>query len=164
MLTQLFADGITVIVAVIGALVVFVAVNDGISPVPLAASPIEMLSFVQLKLLPLTLPVKFTVLVVALLHKTCFVCCTTYDVELPLVVKFFAAPGHSYVVGITVMVAVTGALVVLMAVNAGILPVPPAAKPIDVLLFVQLKTVLLTLPLKFTALVADPLHKFWLTG
>lgn len=62
------------------------------------------------------------------------------------------------------MVAVTGALVVLMAVNAGIFPVPPAAKPIDVLLFVQLKTVLLTLPLKFTALVADPLHKFWLTG
>ena len=41
-------------------------------------------------------------------------------------------------VGVTVMVAVNGALVTLVATNAGILLVPLAAMPIEVLLFVQL--------------------------
>ena len=40
--------------------------------------------------------------------------------------------------GITVMVAVTGKVVLLMAVKAGILPVPYAGNPIIGLLFVQL--------------------------
>ena len=39
--------GVTTIVATTGAVPVFVAVNDAISPVPLAASPIEISSFVQ---------------------------------------------------------------------------------------------------------------------
>ena len=47
------------------------------------------------------------------------------------------APALVYV-GVTVMVAVNGALVTLVATNAGILPVPLAAMPIEVLLFVQL--------------------------
>ena len=42
--------------------------------------------------------------------------------------------------GVTVIVAVTGLLVVLVATNAGILPVPLAAKPMELLLFVQLYT------------------------
>jgi hypothetical protein len=37
------------------------------------------------------------------------------------------------------MVAVMGSDVVLIAVNEGILPVPPEARPIAVLLFVQVK-------------------------
>jgi len=81
-----------------------------------------------------------------------------------IIVKLFAGPGHPFAVGVTVIVAVTGTLVVLIAVKAGISPVPPAAKPIEVLLLVQLKTVLLTAPLKFIALVAAPLHKLWLPG
>ena len=44
--------GVTVIVATIGALVVFVAVNDGTVPVPLAANPILLLSFVQVNVAP----------------------------------------------------------------------------------------------------------------
>ena len=40
--------------------------------------------------------------------------------------------------GVTVMVDVTGALVKLVAVNEAILPVPLAANPIDGLLLVQL--------------------------
>ena len=40
--------GVTVIVPLIGAVVAFVAVNEAISPVPLAANPIAVLSFVQL--------------------------------------------------------------------------------------------------------------------
>ena len=41
-------------------------------------------------------------------------------------------------VGVTVMVAVTAALVALVAVNEAIFPAPLAAKPIDGALFVQL--------------------------
>jgi hypothetical protein len=41
-------------------------------------------------------------------------------------------------VGVTVMVAVIGAVVVLLAVKAAILPVPDAASPIEGLSLVQL--------------------------
>ena len=94
MLTQLFADGITVIVAVIGALVVFVAVNDGIFPLPLAAKPMEVLLFVQLNPVPLTAPEKFIALVVALLHKDWLAGCTTLGVGLTAIVKLCKVPGH----------------------------------------------------------------------
>jgi hypothetical protein len=42
-----FAVGVMLIVPKIGAFVVFVAVNEGIFPLPLAAKPIEVLLFVQ---------------------------------------------------------------------------------------------------------------------
>ena len=41
-------DGVTVIVAVIGLAVAFVAVKEGILPVPEAPNPIAVLLFVQL--------------------------------------------------------------------------------------------------------------------
>ena len=44
---QLFSDGLTVMVDVIGAPVMFVSVNEGIFPVPDAASPIAVLLFDQ---------------------------------------------------------------------------------------------------------------------
>jgi hypothetical protein len=44
---QLFSDGLTVMVEVIGAPVLFVSVNEGIFPVPEAASPIAVLLFDQ---------------------------------------------------------------------------------------------------------------------
>lgn len=49
--------------------------------------------------------------------------------------------------GVTVMVDVIGALVLLIALNAGIFPVPPAPRPIAVLLLVQAKKVPVTGPL-----------------
>ena len=65
---QLLAVGVIVIVA--KALVVpeFVAVNELIFPEPLAASPIEVLLFVQLKVVPPTAPEKLTALVAVLLQ------------------------------------------------------------------------------------------------
>ena len=39
-------------VAVTGAVVVFITLNDAISPVPLAPNPIAVLLFVQLKVVP----------------------------------------------------------------------------------------------------------------
>jgi len=80
-------------------------------------------------------------------------------VGLTVMVNVWAAPGQPAADGVTVIVAVTGVLVKLMAVNAGIFPLPDAAKPIDVLLFVQLKVVPLTAPEKATRFVEAPLHK-----
>jgi hypothetical protein len=56
------------------------------------------------------------------------------------------------------MVAVTGVVPVLIAVNAAISPLPLAAKPMLVLLFVQLKVEPLTAPEKLIRLVVAPLH------
>lgn len=51
------AEVVIVMVAITGTVPVLVAVNTGISPVPLAARPIVVLLLVQLKLLPDTGPV-----------------------------------------------------------------------------------------------------------
>lgn len=67
-------------------------------------------------------------------------------------------------VGVTETVPTIGALVALVAVKLGILPVPLAPKPIAGLLFVQLKIVPATEPVKFTAAVALLLHTTWLAG
>ena len=48
--------GVTVIVAVIGDVVALVAVNVGMSPEPLAASPMIVLLFVHVNVVPLTGP------------------------------------------------------------------------------------------------------------
>ena len=62
-------------------------------------------------------------------------------------------------VGVTVIVAVIGALVVLVVMNEAISPVPLAARPIAVLLFVQLYTVLVTKdPPNVTVDVPAPTH------
>lgn len=65
-------------------------------------------------------------------------------------------------VGVIVIVAVTGVEPVLMAINDGMVLVPLAPSPIDVLLLVQLYTVPATGPVMVTAVVAVPLHTTWL--
>ena len=60
-----FAVGVIVIVDVIGAVVAFVTVNEGIFPEPLAARPIAVLLFVHVNVVPLTGPDKFVIDVVA---------------------------------------------------------------------------------------------------
>ena len=67
-------------------------------------------------------------------------------------------------VNVTVMVAVTGALPGLVALKERISPVPDAAKPILVLLLVQLK-VAIPPPagvVKLILAVGAPLHTTWL--
>ena len=56
-----FAVGVTVIVAVIGELAAFAAVNAGILSDPLAARPIAVLLFVQANVVPLTSPDTFVI-------------------------------------------------------------------------------------------------------
>ena len=62
------------------------------------------------------------------------------------------------------MVAVTGAVPALTAVNGAILPVPVAANPMLVVLLVQLYVAPATLPVKFTAVVEAELQSTWLAG
>ncbi len=56
------------------------------------------------------------------------------------------------------MVAVTGDADAFVAVNARILPVPLAARPMDVVVLFHVYTVPGTSPVKVTCDVVDPLH------
>ena len=60
--------------------------------------------------------------------------------------------------GMMVMVATTGLDEGLIAMKDGIVPVPEAANPIEVLLFVQLKIVPVTNPVKGIGELGSPLH------
>ena len=63
-----------------------------------------------------------------------------------MIVSVDGGPVQPFAVGVTVIVAVIGEVVALVAVNEGILPEPLAARPIDVLLFVHVNVVPLTGP------------------
>lgn len=70
-----------------------------------------------------------------------------------------AGPVQPLAVGVMVMVDEMGAVPLLAAVKAGIFPDPLAARPMAVLLFVQVKVVPLTGPLKVVAGTDTPLQK-----
>lgn len=61
-------DGVTSMVAVVGAVLVFVAKNPVILPLPLAPRPIPVLVFVHEKVVPVTAPLKVIPVVVSLLQ------------------------------------------------------------------------------------------------
>ncbi len=62
------AVGVTVIVEVTGSAVLFVPENEGILPVPLAASPIDGSEFIQSNVAPGVVLVKFEAAIVAALQ------------------------------------------------------------------------------------------------
>ena len=64
--------------------------------------------------------------------------------------------------GVTVIVPEIGAAVVLVPTKLAMFPVPLAARPIAVLLFVQLYTVPVVAPVKVTAATLEPRHTVWL--
>ena len=70
----------------------------------------------------------------------------TVAVGLTVTVNVKGVPGHPFAVGVTVIVAVIGKVVALVAVNAGILPEPLAASPIFVLPLVHINVVPVTGP------------------
>ena len=73
-------------------------------------------------------------------------------------VNAFGVPTQPLAVGVIVIVDVTGAVPVLVAVNVAISPLPLAAKPMLASEFVQANVVPATGLVKVTAAVADPLH------
>src|SRR5882762_6827186 len=117
-------------VAITGELVRFVATNAAILPAPLAARPIEGALFVQLYTIvpPVVGLLKVTAVVVAPLHNSWLATAVTVAVGLTVIVNVVGVPVHvvpPFVYdGVTVIVAVTGAVVAFVAVNEAILPEP----------------------------------------
>ena len=81
-------------------------------------------------------------MVTVLEHNTWLGTAFTEAVGLTVMVNVIGVPTQAtaplVIVGVTVMVAVTGAAVALVAVKDAILPAPVAASPIDGVLFTQL--------------------------
>ena len=82
---QPLAVGVTVTVDVIGLAVTFVPVNDGVLPVPLAASPIEGVEFVHPKVVPGVVLVKTPAATVDPLQMATFAETTTTGVGLTVI-------------------------------------------------------------------------------
>jgi len=153
--------GVTVIVAVTGAAVLLIAVKLGILPWPLAARPILVLLFVQLNIVPATVPVKFTAAVAAPLHSVWLVTAATVAFGFTVIVNVIGAPVQPLAVGVTVIVAVTAVTPAFTATKLAMLPDPDAASPILGVLFVQLNVVPGVRLVKFTAVVLAPAQTVW---
>ena len=109
-------------------------------PVPLAARPMAGLLLVQLYTVPATAPVKACVTVDPA-HTVWFATGLTVGIGFTVMVNVIGVPGQVTPLlkfGVTVMVATWGTLVTLVATKLAILPAPAAARPMLVLLFVQL--------------------------
>lgn len=135
---QPFAFGVTVMVATAAVAPVLTAANDAMLPLPDPARPMLVLLFVQLNVVPLVLPVNVTAVVFAPLQSVWLPGATTLGDGLTVIVNVWAVPPHPFAEGVTVMVAVTGPEPLLEALNAAILPVPEAARPMEGVLLVQL--------------------------
>ena len=136
-----------VTVATTGKLVILVAVNEGMFAVPPAARPIAGVLFAQAKVDPVTGPVTLVTGTTVWLHHDWFAGTGfTTGVGYTLMVKVVTGPGHPFAVGVIVTVAITVAVVMLVAVNAGMFPVPFAARPIEGVVFAQAKVVPVTGP------------------
>jgi hypothetical protein len=162
----LVKDGVTVMVAVTGAVPIFTALKLAIGPVPLAASPIDVVLFVQLYTVPVAVPIKVTVLVALLLQTTWLLTGATVGVGLTVMVNNTGDPVQVtpplVKFGVTVIVAITGEEVVFTAVKGRMFPVPLPPSPIDGVVLVQVKTVPDTVPLKVIVPNELPLHTTWL--
>ena len=124
-------------VTVTGALVVLV--NEPlILPVPLAAMPVTatVLSLVQLKTVPATLPLNTIVVMAEPEHIVCAAgVATALGIGLTTTVAIIGVPGQPLAVGVIVNVTVIGALVVLVNVPLIGLPEPLIGIPVTIGLF-----------------------------
>jgi hypothetical protein len=106
---------------------------------PLAVKPILVVLFVQVYSVPV--PVMLTGFVNTLLQYVTSVIGVTVGVGLTVIAKFCDGPGQVTALkrycGVTVTVAVTGEVPVLMALNEEMFPVPVAESPMPVKLFVH---------------------------
>ena len=108
-----------------------VAIKLGILPVPLAGSPIEGFEFVQLRTVPCGILEKLVDGTVVPTQMNELTGTLTVGNGFIVMVKLYSAPLQLFSDGITLMVAIMGELELLIAVNAGILPFPLAARPIS---------------------------------
>ncbi len=139
--------GVTVTVAITGVFPVLVAVKEGILPVPEAANPMDVIELLQLYVVvpPVLFVEKSTEEIVSPLHTEIFVTALTCANGLMVMVNVLEGPAQFVPpfekVGVTVIVATIGLLVLFIGVKVGMFPVPEAFNPIPVVLFVQLYVV-----------------------
>ena len=126
-------------VAVTGISVGLMPTKAGILPMPDAPNPILVLLLVQVYTVVGIDPVNTTAAVLVPAHTVWFATAFTVGVGFTVMVKLTGKlPPQPFADGVTVMVAVMGALVALVATKLAMLPVPDAARPMAVLLLVQL--------------------------
>ena len=139
--------GVTTMEATTGAVPAFIALNDVMFPVPLAASPIVVWSLVHVyvSVPPVLGVVNVTASVGALLHTTLFDGCLTSAVGLTVIVNVFVCPSHVIApflkCGVMAILATTWPFVLFIAVNDGMFPVPVAARPIEGWSLVHVKVI-----------------------
>jgi len=124
-----------------GVVPVFKAVKDGILPLPLPARPMAVLVFVHVNVAPVVGLEKVVPVILFPLQTVIPDGTLTTGKGFTVMVYVETTPGQLLAEGVTVTVAVTGLKPVLEAVKAGILPVPPAASPMEVFELVHEKTV-----------------------
>lgn len=135
--------GVTVIVALTGAFPVLVAVNEAMSPVPLAANPMEVAVLVQLYVVvpPEFWVEKSTEAIVSPAQTVLLLTVLTCPLGFMVIVKVLEVPVQLVPpfekVGVTVIVAWMGLVVVFTGVNTGIAPVPEVLIPIPAVVLVQ---------------------------
>ena len=152
------ATGVTLIVAVSVEVPVLVTVKPAISPLPPEARFMEVLSFIQLYVVPGTPPLKPSAPALTPLHNTRSAGTITSGVGFTLIVNFLVRPVHPSATGVTLIVAVSIEVPVLVTVKPAISPLPLEARLMEVLSLLQLKAVPVTPPLKLKMPVPAPLH------
>lgn len=135
---QLLAVAVTEIVALMAALLLFTAMNEGMLPFPFCARPILVSLFVQLYVVPFSGPVNVMAVEAWPLQRNWFSGCVTFALGRMVIVKSFGVPLQLFMEGITDMVAVLLTRSLLTGLNEGMSPVPLAINPIEGRLFVQL--------------------------
>ncbi len=101
---------------------------------------------------------KVTAAVAAPLHNVWLATAFTVAVGFTVIVKVIGVPVQLVEAGVAVIVAVIGAVPVLVAVKPGILPVPLAGNPIAGLELVQLIVAGVMVPPNITGTVVIPLQ------
>ena len=128
--------------AITGDTPVFIAMKLGILPVPLAANPMDGALLVHANdkapVGPVVGLVKLITAVGDPLHNTWLATGLTTGIGFTVIVNVIGVPVQPPAPGVTVIVATIGPLVALVVTNGCISPVPDAARPMAVLLFVQL--------------------------
>jgi len=115
---------------VTGTVPLFTALNAAMLPDPEPPRPMLVLLLTQSKLAP-AVPLKLMAVVIVPLHTTSLEKPVTVGVGSTVIVNDSVGPAHGPLVGVTTIVAITGAVPLFTAVNEGMLPVPVADNPID---------------------------------
>jgi len=130
-------DGVIVTVDVIGIPEGLAALNVGIFPLPLPASPTDVLLLFQLNDVPITAPVKVVEEVDAPLQKSWSGTGTTVGFGITVMVKKAVTPGQPLLDGVISIVELMDVFPVLVVINPGISPEPFIASPISAWLLVH---------------------------